>query len=186
MSETVFWLVTDDGQRTKLEHGISSVGRDASNDIVISGGSISRNHAEIRVDGEFLLIRDVGSSNGTFINGKRVRSGELEDGDSLAFGDVKFSVSREEDKPEGEDGDGARAKDFCASRTSRARPGRRPRSGCWRGCAQPTRAPPKMGAFPSFRLAGKLARPSSRTVMTSSALYRRRVLRILSSEWESR
>ena len=102
MSATIFWLMSGDGQRTKLEHGISSVGRDASNDIVVSSNSISRRHAEIRVDGETLLVRDVGSSNGTFVNGKRIRNQQLEDGDTLAFGDVSFSVSQEEDKEEEE------------------------------------------------------------------------------------
>jgi hypothetical protein len=48
------------------------IGRDASNDIVLNDPSVSRNHAELNIQGNTVFIRDIGSANGTFINGNRI------------------------------------------------------------------------------------------------------------------
>jgi FHA domain/M penetrans paralogue family 26 len=48
------------------------IGRDANNDIVLNDPSVSRNHAELNIQGNTVFIRDTGSANGTFINGNRI------------------------------------------------------------------------------------------------------------------
>jgi hypothetical protein len=69
---------------------INVVGRDEGADIIFDDPGISRRHSEIRVttDGPHLqaTVRDLGSTNGTFVNGERVSSQRLEDGDRVTFG----------------------------------------------------------------------------------------------------
>ena len=69
---------------------ITILGRDDSADIILDDPGISRRHSEIRVttDGPHLVttIRDLGSTNGTFVNGERITSEHLEDGDRITVG----------------------------------------------------------------------------------------------------
>lgn len=68
------------------------LGRDSGCDITIPGTHLSRRHAEIAINGDSLLVRDLSSSNGTFINGKKVASGELYPGDQIQFDVLTFTV----------------------------------------------------------------------------------------------
>ncbi|MEX0690841.1 MAG: adenylate/guanylate cyclase domain-containing protein [Gemmatimonadales bacterium] len=68
------------------------VGRAATSDVPIFDPTISRRHAEIELAGEGVHIRDLGSSNGTFLNGTRVTEALASDGDVVAFGKVAFRV----------------------------------------------------------------------------------------------
>ena len=52
------------------------VGRDDECDLVISGDRVSRKHCEIRLIGNLLLLEDLGSSNGTTVNGKSIEENE--------------------------------------------------------------------------------------------------------------
>jgi len=83
------WLDID-GRRENLQAAVTSLGRDASAGITIDDPGISRRHAEIRVshDGPHLqvLIRDAGSTNGTFLNGDSIGTEELNDGDRITLG----------------------------------------------------------------------------------------------------
>ena len=69
---------------------LTTIGRDPSADIVLDDPGISRRHSEIRVtsDGPHLVtsIRDLASTNGTFVNGERITSTRLVDGDRLTVG----------------------------------------------------------------------------------------------------
>jgi hypothetical protein len=51
----------------------STIGRDHDRDFVVLAGSVSREHAELTCDGARSTVRDLGSRNGTFVNGTRVR-----------------------------------------------------------------------------------------------------------------
>src|SRR5579859_4217303 len=58
---------------------------------------VSNHHAEIRFDGGYYQVVDVGSSNGTLVNGKLVRQQKLRSGDRICFGaqggpEVKFEI----------------------------------------------------------------------------------------------
>ena len=64
------------------------LGRAADNDLVIAHPSVSAHHAELHFDGEQFLLRDLSSSNGTFVNGERVTSTTLQDGDTVHLGPV--------------------------------------------------------------------------------------------------
>jgi hypothetical protein len=62
------------------------IGRMSSNDIVLTDSNVSRRHAELRrVEGTWVL-RDLGSTNGTVVNGKLAGEHRLQDGDRLTFG----------------------------------------------------------------------------------------------------
>ena len=66
---------------------IVSIGRDPSNDLVLSDAMVSRRHAILERRGEQYVLRDNGSSNGTMVNGDRVLSEQtLNDGDLIAIG----------------------------------------------------------------------------------------------------
>jgi len=77
-----------------------SVGRGENADIRVHGSTISRNHAQLQMDAEgFVKITDIGSRNGTFLNGVTVQSEVLRDGDRLVFGgelvtDVRYAGPR--------------------------------------------------------------------------------------------
>ena len=83
------WLEVD-GDHYPLLTAITVLGRDNSADIILDDPGISRAHTEIRVtsDGPHLVasIRDLGSTNGTFVNGERITSQHLEDGDRVNVG----------------------------------------------------------------------------------------------------
>lgn len=78
------------GDRYPLLGSLTTLGRDESTDIVVDDAGVSRRHSEIRVttDGPHLVtsIRDLNSTNGTFVNGERITSQRLEDGDRLTLG----------------------------------------------------------------------------------------------------
>lgn len=69
-----------------LKPGVYRVGRAVGNDIRIQDASMSGSHAEILVQGGMIIIKDLGSTNGIFINGSPVRYGELRPGQSLRLG----------------------------------------------------------------------------------------------------
>ena len=83
------WLDVD-GERYPLMGAMTVLGRDDSADIILDDPGISRRHSEIRVtnDGPHVVasIRDLGSTNGTFVNSDRVSSQRLSDGDRITVG----------------------------------------------------------------------------------------------------
>lgn len=62
------------------------VGRDESCDIRIMAQSVSREHCAIEHEGEELVLRDLGSSGGTFMNGEKIDKVRLSDGMEIAVG----------------------------------------------------------------------------------------------------
>jgi adenylate cyclase len=98
-----FRLVSTSGDQSfELPPGRSVVvGRGVATDIAIYDPTISRRHAELTDRGEVIEVRDLGSSNGTCINGSRVATGQLQLNDSITFGKVTYRV-REAKPPAGE------------------------------------------------------------------------------------
>ena len=68
------------------------VGRGVTSDLAIYDPTISRRHAELVVAADGVQVRDLGSSNGTCINGSRVEAGRLMPDDSITFGKVVFRL----------------------------------------------------------------------------------------------
>ncbi len=76
------------------------IGRKNTCDLRIPLSSVSRQHCEVRVESGKVLVRDVGSSNGTYHNNIRVTEAVLAAGDELVVGPVVFTVVID-GKPEG-------------------------------------------------------------------------------------
>lgn len=72
--------------------GTKVVGRDPHCDIVVGGAHVSRRHAEFTVRGGALWVKDLGSSNGTFINGKKHDEIQLKNGDEVKLDAMTFKV----------------------------------------------------------------------------------------------
>jgi hypothetical protein len=66
--------------------GAVLVGRDPACAIVLADPTVSRRHAELEVDGETCLVRDLGSTNGTHVHGRPVTATRLRAGDAVTFG----------------------------------------------------------------------------------------------------
>ncbi|GAA3963692.1 hypothetical protein GCM10022278_21870 [Allohahella marinimesophila] len=78
-------------------HGVAIVGRDEAADIAVPVSHLSRQHAQLQVAGQFLLVKDLGSTNGTFLNGERITQGRARPGDKLKFDVVTFVVEGPDD-----------------------------------------------------------------------------------------
>lgn len=76
----------DQGTRFELEDSTIGVGRDSSNQVQLHDTEVSRQHAEIREVEHRYSIADLNSSNGTFVNGKRIQRHELASGDQVQLG----------------------------------------------------------------------------------------------------
>ena len=74
------------GKRASLGHGTFEVGRSSRSDLCIDQESISRHHARISFDGERHVIEDLGSTNGTFVNERKLERSVLNDGDQVKVG----------------------------------------------------------------------------------------------------
>ena len=75
-----------------LQQPVTRLGRAVENEIVIVSQRASREHAHIRRDGRRVFLVDLGSTNGTFLNGERVLgSMQLRDGDQISIGEVTFT-----------------------------------------------------------------------------------------------
>jgi pSer/pThr/pTyr-binding forkhead associated (FHA) protein len=79
-----------DGRVFNLPPGTSTLGRAIDNDLVFDDPSLSRRHASIHRDGGKIEIEDLGSSNGSFVSGRRVGRGAVAPGDVVRFGDLSF------------------------------------------------------------------------------------------------
>ncbi len=86
------------------------IGRSSDLELVLPWPQISKTHAEIYADSSSLRVRDLGSRNGTFVNGTFALDTPLHDGDVLHFGDVEFRVAQAGDAVE-ETGDRTTALD---------------------------------------------------------------------------
>src|SRR5213075_3320836 len=62
------------------------IGRSSELDMVLVEDMVSRKHAKITTDDKAVTIQDLGSTNGTFVNGEKVRKVELKDGDRILIG----------------------------------------------------------------------------------------------------
>ena len=69
---------------------INGIGRSDENRICLSNPGISRKHCEIKAIAGGYVIKDLGSQNGTFVNGQRVTEKKLTEGDTIDVGSVKF------------------------------------------------------------------------------------------------
>jgi hypothetical protein len=84
-------LVTRDGIRFNLQSGKATIGRSSENDIALAHRSVSRRHAVIQAEAHHLFLKDLSSSNGTWVGNRRIGKVQLADGDVVRFGEVELS-----------------------------------------------------------------------------------------------
>ena len=91
-----FRLVSPDGDQVfELKRGAAlTVGRALSSDVALLDPTVSRRHASLVADESGIDLNDLGSSNGTFVNGERVERARIAAGDVLTFGKLSFNVSQ--------------------------------------------------------------------------------------------
>ena len=99
------WFEPDGSEReVRLDQpGSLLIGRRPEVDLRLSDPSVSGKHASIEWEGDELVIRDLGSTNGTFVNEEQITRHVLSDGDELKLGLLEMNVSMLE--VEGEDGE---------------------------------------------------------------------------------
>ncbi|MBI2913016.1 MAG: winged helix-turn-helix domain-containing protein [Chloroflexi bacterium] len=90
--EAYLVLITDSGQReVHRVHGAMTLGRGPDSDLVLTNPLVSRRHAQLTWDGQRFLLQDLGSKNGTRINGAAIAAPTpLSDGDSLELADSRL------------------------------------------------------------------------------------------------
>lgn len=85
------------GDRTvRLAEGETVIGRDRAATVRLESPQVSRRHARVVVHAGSAILEDLGSRNGTFLNGARLtRPAPLADGDLIVVGDIELSILRE-------------------------------------------------------------------------------------------
>ena len=78
------------GARYGLEGDLTTLGRHSAADILLDDVTVSRRHVEVERSGDRYRVKDTGSLNGTYLNGDRIESGWLDDGDVLQVGRLKL------------------------------------------------------------------------------------------------
>jgi pSer/pThr/pTyr-binding forkhead associated (FHA) protein len=73
-------------QETKIRPGMITIGREPDNDIQIDDHTISGHHARFFTYREASYIEDLGSTNGTYINGRKIRMHVVKPGDEILIG----------------------------------------------------------------------------------------------------
>ncbi len=91
MIESDPYLVDQGGQRFPLSEGELSLGRSPESDVFIGDRRVSRRHAKICWEEGYYVLRDLGSANGTFLNGRHIqRPNPLHTGDEIVIGSAQF------------------------------------------------------------------------------------------------
>ena len=83
-------LVLPDGGRIKVGENPVAIGRLPECDIVLADKNVSRRHAEVRRRDDRIVIVDLGSTNGTKVNGAGIKEKELADGDEIGLGSTRL------------------------------------------------------------------------------------------------
>ncbi len=89
------------GKLYPLEKGTSVLGRSSEADIVVDDQGVSRKHLKIKSSGETVIVKDLGSTNGSYVNANRITEHALQNGDKIQISPstiFKFVVSAESEK----------------------------------------------------------------------------------------
>jgi serine/threonine protein kinase len=88
----VIFRSTSSEQLIRITRPISVVGRTSECDVVLRASDISKQHCRITIEADSVTIEDLGSANGIFVNGQKIRKAQLEDRDHVSFADHEFKV----------------------------------------------------------------------------------------------
>jgi Protein of unknown function (DUF3662)/Inner membrane component of T3SS, cytoplasmic domain len=89
-------VLTVDGHSVPLTGDVVAIGRSSGCDVVLDDPNVSRRHAELRLGGATPVVVDLGSTNGTSVNGRRVREQALAFGDRIVLGSTTLVLERPE------------------------------------------------------------------------------------------
>ena len=73
---------------------VKTIGRSTGSEFMLDAALVSRLHCQLSASGDALQVKDLDSTNGTFVNGKRITSAQLRSGDRLGVGRVELRVSK--------------------------------------------------------------------------------------------
>jgi pSer/pThr/pTyr-binding forkhead associated (FHA) protein len=82
------------GAHWPLRDGLHEAGRNTAATVFLDDITVSRHHAAFHIQGQRFLLRDLGSTNGTYVNGKLVEETELSPGDEVIIGRFHLVVAR--------------------------------------------------------------------------------------------
>jgi pSer/pThr/pTyr-binding forkhead associated (FHA) protein len=93
------WILTseDDAGKTTFrlaDTSVKTIGRSPGAEFQLERPLVSRLHCQLTAAEESVHVKDLDSTNGTFVNGTRIRTAELKDGDTLRVGRVELRLSR--------------------------------------------------------------------------------------------
>ncbi len=74
---------------------VKTIGRSTGAEFMVDAALVSRLHCQLTATRDSLHVKDLDSTNGTFVNGRRVETAELKDGDRLGVGRFELVVSRQ-------------------------------------------------------------------------------------------
>jgi pSer/pThr/pTyr-binding forkhead associated (FHA) protein len=80
-----------------LPGNVKTIGRSPGAQFIVDAALVSRLHCRLSAGATELQVDDLDSTNGTFVNGKRVKRSSLKEGDRLGVGRVELVISREAD-----------------------------------------------------------------------------------------
>ena len=89
------------GSSFALQSNEVSIGRQAGNEIVLQSGNVSKRHCVLVVSNGEVLVKDQGSSNGTFVNGAMTKLKSIKPGDRVSVGEFVFELSQQSEAPKG-------------------------------------------------------------------------------------
>jgi len=84
------------GKKVRLHKPITLVGRAPECTLLVRASDVSKHHCQILIDTDKVVVEDLQSANGTYVNGKQVKKARLHDGDELRIADHAFGVRIEE------------------------------------------------------------------------------------------
>jgi predicted component of type VI protein secretion system len=97
-------LALTDGPSILLDKPILLLGRHGECDVQLNSRKVSRRHCCVAQVHDYLVVRDLGSTNGVRINGTRVLEGKLNSGDELTIGNFRYQVYLEAPSSNGHSG----------------------------------------------------------------------------------
>ena len=80
------------GPDIPLDRGAVMIGRHPECDVLLDSLRVSRRHCVLSADGEAVVVRDLGSTNGTWVNGRRVQRERLKPGDKVSIAHIRYRL----------------------------------------------------------------------------------------------
>ncbi len=164
MPRLILHAGTEQARGFELKPGSNYVGRGFSNDLQIEDPSISGSHVRIQVEGEVITVKDLGSTNGTFIDRSQVREGFLQPGQLLQLGSVELLFESDATNPTA----------AAPSAPAAANGSRYSVAGINRAAAAPVASPPRPPPVPAARTASSrpaaISRPSKSAEVSNNMI----------------